>query len=106
MPIINCYFKPTFENPCAFYIRFVIGPSIRYKRPKLILKELYYKEELHFGIRFFFTANKSFSDRLEIKPFQGYRLACPTDQGLFYNTIFAWKNVSISKHPIGSILLV
>ena len=59
------------------WYRFVIGPSIRYKFPKLILKEFHYKEELHFGIRFFFTANKSFSNRLEIRPFQGYRLAWP-----------------------------
>jgi hypothetical protein len=35
------------------WYRFVIGPSVRYKPPKLILKRLYYKEELHFGIRFF-----------------------------------------------------
>ena len=59
------------------WYRFVVGPSVRYKRPKLILKELYYKEELHFGIRFFFTANKNFSNRIEIRPFQGYRLAWP-----------------------------
>ena len=59
------------------WYRFVVGPSVRYKRPKLILKELFYKEELHFGIRFFFTANKSFPNRLEIRPFQGYRLAWP-----------------------------
>jgi len=57
--------------------RFVVGPSIRYKRPKLILKNLYYKEELHFGIKFYFTANKSFSNRLEIRPFQGYKLSWP-----------------------------
>ena len=59
------------------WYRFVVGPCVRYKRPKLILNELYYKEELHFGIRFFFTTNKSFSNRLEIRPFQGYRLAWP-----------------------------
>lgn len=59
------------------WYRFVVGPSVRYKRPKLILKKLYYKEELHFGIRFFFTANKSFSDRLEIRPYQGYKLNWP-----------------------------
>lgn len=59
------------------WYRFVIGPSVRYKRPKLILKKLYYKEELHFGIKFYFTANKSFSDRFEIRPFQGYNLSWP-----------------------------
>ena len=57
--------------------RFVVGPSVRYLRPNLIFKKLYYKEELHFGIRFFFTANKSFPNRLEIRPFQGYKLLMP-----------------------------
>ena len=59
------------------WYRFVVGPSVRYKRPKLILKEINYKEELHFGIRFFFTANKNFSNRVEIRPFQGYKLNWP-----------------------------
>ena len=59
------------------WYRFVVGPSVRYKRPKLILKKLYYKEELHFGIKFYFTANKSFSNRVEIRPFQGYKLNWP-----------------------------
>ena len=59
------------------WYRFVVGPSVRDNPPKLILKKLNYKEELHFGIRFFFTANKSFPNRLEIRPFQGYRLAWP-----------------------------
>ncbi len=59
------------------WYRFVIGPSVRYKKPKLIWKELYYKEELHFGIRFFFTANKNYPNRLEIRPFQGYKLSWP-----------------------------
>lgn len=59
------------------WYRFVIGPSLRYKQPKSILKKLYYKEEFHFGIRFFYTVNKNFSNRLEIRPFQGYRLIWP-----------------------------
>ncbi len=59
------------------WYRFVVGPSVRFKRPKLILPKLYYKEELHFGIKFYFTANKSFSNRLEIRPFQGYKLSWP-----------------------------
>ena len=59
------------------WYRFFIEPTVRYKRPKFILKDLYYKEELHFGIRFFFTTNKSFSNRLEIRPFQGYKLKWP-----------------------------
>lgn len=59
------------------WYRLIVGPSVRYRRPKFISKELYYKEELHFGIRFFYTANKSFSNRLEIRPFQGYKLNWP-----------------------------
>ena len=59
------------------WYRFVVGPSVRYRRPKLILNKLYYKEEIHLGIRFFFTANKSFSNRFEIRPFQGYKLSWP-----------------------------
>ena len=59
------------------WYRFIVGPSIRYKKPKWIMKEFYFDEELHFGIRFFFTANKNFSNRIEIRPFQGYRLAWP-----------------------------
>ncbi len=62
--------------PTEWY-RFVIGPSVRYKRPKLIWDELAYKEELHFGIRFFFTTNKSYPNRIEIRPFQGYKLSWP-----------------------------
>lgn len=57
--------------------RFVIAPSVRYKKPKLIWKELSYKEELHFGIRLFYTANKNYYNRLEIRPFQGYKLSWP-----------------------------
>lgn len=59
------------------WYRFVVGSSVRYKLSKILFKKLYYKEELHAGIRFFFTANKSASDRLEIRPFQGYKLFWP-----------------------------
>jgi len=57
--------------------RLIIRPSIRYKIPKKILKETYHNAELHGGIGFFFTNNKSVSNRLEIRPFQGYKLAWP-----------------------------
>ncbi len=59
------------------WYRFVVGPSVRYKKPKLFFNKLYYKEELHFGIKFYFTANKNFPNRLEIRPFQGYKLYWP-----------------------------
>jgi len=57
--------------------RFIIRPSIRYKIPKKILKETYHNAEVHGGVGFFFTNNKSMSNRLEIRPFQGYKLAWP-----------------------------
>ena len=59
------------------WYRFVVGPSVRYRKPKLILNKLYYAEEIHFGIKFFFTVNKGFSNRFEIRPFQGYKLSWP-----------------------------
>ena len=43
----------------------------------MIFNKLYYKEELHFGIKFYFTANKNFPNRLEIRLFQGYKLYWP-----------------------------
>jgi len=57
--------------------RFIIRPSIRYKIPKKILKKTQHNAEVHAGIGFFFTNNKSVSNRLEIRPFQGYKLAWP-----------------------------
>jgi len=59
------------------WYRFIIGPSFRYTLPKWILKNYYFNHGLHFGIRLFYTVNKDFSDRLEIRPFQGYRIAWP-----------------------------
>jgi len=59
------------------WYRFIFGPSLRYRRPKLIFKKLHYKEELHYGIRFFYTDNRDNSNRLEIRPFQGYKLSWP-----------------------------
>ena len=57
--------------------RFVVRPSIRYQAPKLILKNLKYNRELNAGIGFFFTSNHSRSNRLEIRPFQGFKLDWP-----------------------------
>ena len=59
------------------WYRYVVGASVRFKRPKLFFSKLYYKEELHSGIKFYFTANKNFSNRIEIRPFQGYKLYWP-----------------------------
>ena len=57
--------------------RFVIRPSISYKLPKPFYQDLYYNSELHGGIGFFFTHNLSESNRLEIRPFQGFKLMWP-----------------------------
>jgi len=38
---------------------------------------LQYKEELHGGVEFYYTANRYISDRLEIRPFQAYSLTWP-----------------------------
>lgn len=57
--------------------RYVIRPSVRYDLPKSIFPNLYYKSELHGGIGFFFTNNLLDANRLEIRPFQGYKLSWP-----------------------------
>ena len=57
--------------------RLVLRPSIRYKLPKAFFKKTEHNAELHGGIGFFFTNNISESNRLEIRPFQGYKLMWP-----------------------------
>ena len=57
--------------------RYLVTPSVKYKLRKLLFKKLYYSEELHAGLGFFFTDNKSSVNRLEIRVFQGYRLTWP-----------------------------
>jgi len=57
--------------------RFLVTPSIRYVRPKYMLKKLNYKEELHAGIGFYFTDNQDAINRLEIRPYQAYSITMP-----------------------------
>jgi hypothetical protein len=57
--------------------RYGIRPSVRFQVPKLLFKDLKYNEELHAGIAFFFTSNSDYANRLEIQPFQGFRLDWP-----------------------------
>ena len=59
------------------WTRFLISPSVRYVRPKHILKKVNYKEELHAGVGIFFTDNHEKVDRLEIRPFQAYSITLP-----------------------------
>ena len=60
--------------------RYLIRPAVRFDVPKLIFKQLKYREELHGGIGFFYTTNLNISNRLEIRPFQGYRLIWPNTE--------------------------
>jgi len=66
--------RTTFPNNWS---RYLITPSVKYDWPRMILKDLKYREELHAGIGFYYTDNKYSVDRLEIRPFQGYSLSAP-----------------------------
>jgi hypothetical protein len=57
--------------------RYYIKPSVKYQMRKLFFKKLYYKEELHAGVGIYLTNNRNSKNRLELRPFQGYRLAWP-----------------------------
>ena len=57
--------------------RVFLQPAIRYQLPKLFFRRLKYREELHGGFGIFFTSNVNTVNRLEIRPFQGYRLDWP-----------------------------
>jgi hypothetical protein len=57
--------------------RYVIRPAFRYQIPNRILKNLKLKKELIGGIGFFYTSNFNAPNRLEIRPFQGFRLDWP-----------------------------
>ena len=62
--------------PNAWY-RYVIRPSISYRLPKRFLPSLYHNSTLHGGVGFFYTHNLTESNRLEIRPFQGFKLTWP-----------------------------
>ena len=57
--------------------RYLITPSVKYNWPRMILKDMKFKEELHGGIGFYYTENSGTVDRLEIRPFQAYSLTAP-----------------------------
>lgn len=57
--------------------RYAVTPAIKYEIPKWIFKKLKYREELHGGIGLFYTTNFNAANRLEIRPFQGYRFEWP-----------------------------
>jgi hypothetical protein len=57
--------------------RFVVSPAIGFRVPKMVFKQLKYREELHAGIGLFYTRNFNVSNRLELRLFQGYKLDWP-----------------------------
>ena len=62
--------------PNAWY-RFVAGLALKYNKPKIFFKKASYHEEIHVGLRLFYTHNKYQDDRFEIRFFQGYALRWP-----------------------------
>lgn len=62
--------------------RIYMTPSIKYDWPRLILKDMRYKEKLIAGIGVFYTNNRNIPDQLEIRPFQGYSLSAPNRERL------------------------
>ena len=57
--------------------RYHIRSDIKFNIPKFMLKNMKYRESLHAGLGLYFTDNKFESNRLEIRPFQGYLLDWP-----------------------------
>ncbi len=62
--------------PNAWY-RFYVNPHVRYNWPRLILKDMKYREQLLGGVGIYYTANVDDVNRLELRPFQGYSLSAP-----------------------------
>lgn len=85
--------------------RFVIGPSVKYTIPKQLFKNFYHVNELHTGVRFFYTNNKNNDNILEIRLFQGYNLKIPRQRHDF-QTYFRLEerfdiNASNSENTFG-----
>lgn len=57
--------------------RLWLRPTVRYLRPKRMLKDVGYVEYLYGGIDMYFTDNIGGVNRLEITPFQAYSLTIP-----------------------------
>lgn len=57
--------------------RYYITGKFKYKRPKRMLKKLFYSEHLSAGVSIYFTDNNYISNVLEIRPFQSYSLSWP-----------------------------
>ena len=57
--------------------RYILRPAVRYQVPRLLFNNLKYREEINAGVGLFFTSNMDVPNRLEIRPFQGYKLDWP-----------------------------
>ena len=57
--------------------RIYVRPAVRHQLPKIFFNDVKYKEEIAAGIGLFYTFNQEASNRLEIRPFQGYKLDWP-----------------------------
>lgn len=62
--------------------RYWLRSAAKVKGKKLMLKKLYYKEELHGGLDLFYTNNIGSVNRLEITLFQAYALSWPDRERL------------------------
>ena len=59
------------------WYRYVIRPSVSYKLPQQFIKNSFHNSKLYGGFALFFTDNNTESNRLEIRPFQGFKLTWP-----------------------------
>ena len=57
--------------------RIYIDPSVQYKWPRMILKNLKFKEKVIGGLALYYTNNVNLPNQLEIRPYQGYQLLTP-----------------------------
>lgn len=57
--------------------RYVLRAAVKYKLPKPFYQDLYWNAELHTGLGLYFTNNLTEVNRLEIRPYQGFKLAWP-----------------------------
>lgn len=62
--------------------RFYVSPYVSYDWPRLIKKNLHYKEQFIGGVGVYYTLNENNPNRLEISPFQGYSISAPNRESL------------------------
>lgn len=62
--------------------RYFISPEVVYRIPKLMLKSLYYKEEISGGLDLYYNQNINGTDVIEVTPYQSYGLTWPNRERL------------------------